>query len=423
MLKPRKVILIVVLLLCTVVSSAQVRIGAEFRPRMEYRHGYRTLSSKGEEGIFLTTQRTRLSIAFAKDDLETYLSFQDLRVWGQDRDGVRDGAVGLYEGWFKWALADRFSIKVGRQEIEYDDSRLISISDWRVPARSHDALLTEWLSADSTLTLQVTLAINADREALFADYYDVNNYKNMQIIWLNKRLSAGEYSLVGLRTGYQQADTSLAYLQTVGGYFNYDFKPVFVEGSYYAQFGDDASDRSVWAQMISFTAGIKYRKTQSIAGGIDLLTGSGTEDQLATSGKFGSFDPVFARRHRMFGTQDMFYAGGFEMPAGLLDLFLKWSSKMNDRWKINVTWHVFNTQTRLVNMETSIVENEKYLGQEVDLKLNYVANKWLKLELGYSQFFASNTMVVLKQRGSKSAVSNFAYLTFSCKPSYLILLK
>ena len=63
-------------------SSAQVIVDAELRPRFEYRHGYKTLFPNNVDPAAYVSQRTRLNIDYKKDNLDFYLSLQDVRVWG-----------------------------------------------------------------------------------------------------------------------------------------------------------------------------------------------------------------------------------------------------------------------------------------------------------------------------------------------------
>ena len=67
---------------------------------------------------------------------------QDVRVWGQDASSVNrvttdanDGFM-LHEAWAEISLVDtgkvikNFSLKIGRQELVYDDVRLLGNLDW-----------------------------------------------------------------------------------------------------------------------------------------------------------------------------------------------------------------------------------------------------------------------------------------------------
>ena len=76
------IILVACLPLMITELSAQLEISAEFRPRTEYRHGFKTLFTSDEDAAFFTDQRTRINFDFKSTDVEAYLSLHDIRVWG-----------------------------------------------------------------------------------------------------------------------------------------------------------------------------------------------------------------------------------------------------------------------------------------------------------------------------------------------------
>jgi hypothetical protein len=137
-------------------TAAQLSLNAQLRTRTEYRDGLGTLRPKANDPGFFTSQRTRLTFNYKSNRLILQTSLQDVRVWGQDAstinnaDGIR---LGLHEGWAEVILANRkdtsfkkqsvdyFAVKAGRQEIIYDDSRLLGNLDWLQQARRHDAVV------------------------------------------------------------------------------------------------------------------------------------------------------------------------------------------------------------------------------------------------------------------------------------------
>jgi hypothetical protein len=146
----------VLLLVLYLGSAAQLSLSAQLRTRTEIRNGLGNLVLKGAAAAAFTSQRTRLSLGYKWDKMNFYLSLQDVRVWGQDAGTINaaDGArLMLHEGWaaitlankadstikFKWV--DQLTLKIGRQELNYDDVRLIGNLDWLQQARRHDMAL------------------------------------------------------------------------------------------------------------------------------------------------------------------------------------------------------------------------------------------------------------------------------------------
>ena len=136
--------------------NAQFSLTGQLRTRTEVRHGVGNLAVVGTKSAAFTSQRTRLNFGYKWDRLTIGVAVQDVRVWGQDASTTtnNDGAkLMVHEAWadlvlankadttikFKWF--DQMSIKIGRQELIYDDSRLIGNLDWLQQARRHDMAL------------------------------------------------------------------------------------------------------------------------------------------------------------------------------------------------------------------------------------------------------------------------------------------
>ena len=136
--------------------TAQFSLSGQIRPRTEVRNGLGNLVLKGSKPAVFTSQRTRLSFGYKWDRLTFGMSIQDVRVWGQDASSISnaDGnKLMLHEGWadltlanrvdttIKFKLLDLISLKIGRQELIYDDSRLLGNLDWLQQGRRHDMVL------------------------------------------------------------------------------------------------------------------------------------------------------------------------------------------------------------------------------------------------------------------------------------------
>ncbi|WP_424964152.1 alginate export family protein [Ekhidna sp.] len=401
-------------------SAAQFKLDAEFRPRFEYRDGYTTLSEPGEKGVFLITQRTRLNASFNDQNrIQTYLSFQDIRTWGEYDLNSTESTIALYQAWAKFKIADRLSLKIGRQEFEYDDLKILSNSTWRLQARSHDAGLLEWQNVDSTLTVHLAGGVNQEDEVLFQDLYtNPAYYKNMGMVWINKKFSNTEISLLFLDLGQQLADTSINHFRTLGIYGVQKIGKTTLTGSFYLQNGSNQADQNVSANMISLQAEVPVSERLVINPGFDILSGTKAEDlQDAGYNETNSFIPLYARRHRYFGIQDMFYVAGFNVPAGLSDYFLKFSYKVNDQWRTRLQTHSFSTSENILNTSDNTIVDDKHLGYEIDLFLDYNPYDNLNVGFGYAHFLPTESMEIIKQRGDQNEIAHFAYLQISYTPT------
>jgi hypothetical protein len=154
--KTKIVLIIALALLGLMEASAQFTLLGQMRTRMEVRNGLGNLTTKGAKAAAFTNQRTRLNFGYKWDKVTFGASIQDVRVWGQDASSIsiNDGnRLMLHEGWaevtlankadttLKFKLFDALSVKIGRQELIYDDVRLIGNLDWLQQARRHDMVL------------------------------------------------------------------------------------------------------------------------------------------------------------------------------------------------------------------------------------------------------------------------------------------
>jgi len=139
---------------------AQLSLTGQVRTRTEIRNGLGNLVLKDSKSAVFTSQRTRLSVGYKWDRLMFGISIQDVRVWGQDASSISnaDGnRLMLHEGWaelmlsnkadtnLKFKLFDLMSLKIGRQEMAYDDVRLLGNLDWLQQGRRHDMALLKTL--------------------------------------------------------------------------------------------------------------------------------------------------------------------------------------------------------------------------------------------------------------------------------------
>jgi hypothetical protein len=173
-----------------VVSNAQFSLIGQLRTRTEVRDGLGNLAPKGAKPAVFTSQRTRLTFGYKWDRVTFGVAVQDIRVWGQDASSISnaDGArLMLHEGWADVVLANsadttiRFkaveslSIKIGRQELIYDDVRLIGNLDWLQQGRRHDMGLVKMLHKGWQVDLGYAFNQNSDAFGIAGTSYVPGN--------------------------------------------------------------------------------------------------------------------------------------------------------------------------------------------------------------------------------------------------------
>jgi hypothetical protein len=158
-------------------ATAQLSLTGQLRVRTELRNGYGTLETIGNQPAFLTSQRARLNFNYRSQRIIFQASMQDIRVWGADASTINnaDGTrLSVHEAWGELVLANAhdssfghspveyFGIRIGRQELVYDDQRLLGNLDWLQQSRRHDAIVLKLLDKGWQVDLGAAFNQNTD---------------------------------------------------------------------------------------------------------------------------------------------------------------------------------------------------------------------------------------------------------------------
>lgn len=408
----KKLLIALFVCICSLVSAQQFDLSAEFRPRFEYRHGYKTLIPDSEDAATFVSQRTRLNFNYGSEKLNAFLSFQNVRVWGDvitlsssDKNGIA-----IHEAWAQAILSPQFSLKIGRQEIVYDDERMFGNVNWAQQARSHDAFIASY-TPNANNRLDFGLALNENAETLFDTNYTVNNYKAFQYLWYHIDLIDIGLSFLILNNGLTFDDNSeqkVDYNQTIGSRFTYENSKFKADASLYFQTGKIA-DTGLSAYNVATNINYKFSGIVSAGLGIEYLSGT---DMNSTSNKLKSFTPWFGTNHKFNGWMDYFYVGNHNNSVGLIDINANFKYE-KDKFFVIVAPHIFSSAANVVDGFNEKMSNN--LGTEIDLVFGYKIENNIKLQVGYSQMFATETMEVLKG-GNKNNSNNWAWAMFVFKP-------
>ncbi|MGL4632602.1 MAG: alginate export family protein [Leadbetterella sp.] len=170
-------LVILVLLGFQPATYSQLSLTGQLRTRTELRDGLGNLSPLDSKAAAFTSQRTRLTFNYKWDRVVFQTALQDIRVWGQDAATISnaDGnKLSTHEAWAEVILANsadttikfrpiqNLSLKIGRQELVYDDVRLLGNLDWLQQARRFDAALLKAQHMGWVLDLGVGFNQNTD---------------------------------------------------------------------------------------------------------------------------------------------------------------------------------------------------------------------------------------------------------------------
>lgn len=411
-------------------ANAQFSLSGEVRPRMEYLHGYSTLTDKDSDPAGYASQRTRINFNYSNERVKMGVSMQDVFLWGaQPQLFSTSNTFSVHQAWGQYYLTPSLSIKLGRQELSYDDERIFGSSNWDQQGRSHDLALIRY---DGIVRVDIGAAFNQNERHLNGAYYNLNNYKMMQYVWLNTDLFDNtSLSLLFLNNGYQydykihedgqeHDATKNVFNQTVGGRLVStpdDFK--FYVSGYYTM-GKDMTDRELSAYYVGLGAEYNLSDVFDIGLGWEHLSGTEQKDMLNNPDGYvnKSFNPFYGSSHKFNGFMDYFNASDdWANSVGLNDMFITMQFSRRN-FEVNLTGHTFLTATSVIKDGNPNETMEPYLGTELDLTLSYRLSKTSNVVLGYSQMFGSETLQAMKG-GDRDAFNNWAYLMFTFKPVFL----
>ncbi|WP_276381766.1 alginate export family protein [Flavobacterium sp. H4147] len=415
-MKKLKLVLLLFAGLSFEIQAQELDVNLQIRPRFEYRNGYKTLLPEGQKGTSQISQRSRLNFNYKQDDLIVKLTLQNTRTWGDvaptavaDKNGVA-----VFEAWAQYNFTEKWSARMGRQVLSYDNQRILGEMDWAQQAESHDALTVSFHT--ETQKLDFGGAYNSTAENTVQTPYTVANYKTLQYAWyhnqFNEHLGA---SFLVLNTGYEYApnpnpDNKLIvdYKQTFGPYVAYKTSKIDTNFWLYGQTGK-STDLQVSAWNAAANFGYNVTEAFKLGLGYEFLSGKSTNDGSTV---IKSFNPIFGTNHGFNGYMDYFYVGNHLNSVGLQDAFLKLNYNTN-KWQFALIPHVF-----LAAADVVTPLNEKlnsYLGTEIDATFGYNFKKDITITGGYSQMFGSKTLEFIKN-GDANHTNNWAWLMISVNP-------
>ena len=425
--------IVLIFLACFWVNTAlaQFSVDGQLVQRGEYRHGYGTLIPEGGDVAVFIGQRARISAQYKVDRFTFYTSIQDVRIWGSaPQIKATDPYLSVHEAWAETSFGNYFSLKLGRQELNYDNVRFLGNLDWALQGRAHDFALAKYEKGNSKLHFGA--GYNQDAEKLSGNLFTIpNQYKAAQFVRYENVLGGLNYSLLFWNNGQQyiryddpatQANVieeGIRYRQTIGlPTLKYQLGNTTLSGFYYQQFGKDVAGRSVNAfdgnVQISQLFPLNEEKGSKLrlTAGAEFISGTASN---ATSSRNRSFAPLYGTNHAHNGYMDLFFVGGrHEQTAGLQDIFLRSRLDVNPKLFVSANMHSFSTFADVYQETRALSKN---LGLEMDLTLGYLIRDVVSVQSGYSQLFASDTFEQIRNVNNANDIQNWAYVMMIYRPT------
>ncbi|MFT5834195.1 MAG: hypothetical protein ACI97N_001829 [Cognaticolwellia sp.] len=399
----------------TTSTLAQLIIDGTIRPRTEYRDGFTKLSTTSDKPAFFVSQQTRLGLKLTTGKLSGRFNFQEARIWGGDN------SLSLYEAWAKYNLSNNLAIKFGRQELHYDEGRLISKRPRRQDGWNYDALVFKY--AKDSLYADIGFSVNNSQANVTGNNYSYapTRFKAFHFLYLKKYFDNGlNISITGITSGFQKENTDTTfYKQTIGTKIDYrknDFSTSF-EG--FHQSGKHKDGRSVNAYLLSGKVAYQLRPKVKLTLATEIVSGSdATNTNIAYQNTMHTFDILQGARFRYFGQMNYFRnlekdTGG----GGLINYYAKLNLKLHPQLQTIFTYHYFDFQNNVFNNNAEILD--KHLASEIDVMLKYKHRKNINLALGYSLLTPSNSLESIQNISTGNSESgHYLWLMATVKFNY-----
>ncbi len=397
------------LILATAASAAieppKLAFSGQIRARAETTNVESYATAAKRRGYDLTTLRTRLGLGVdAGQGVKGFIQIQDSRNWGYEASvAANEKNLDLHQGYMDILdlFAQPLDLRVGRQELQYGDQRLISPLDWSNVGRAWDGARLRWRGSNYTVDLFETVV------------KEVNTAKRNGNFWglyaSCKAVPKHEFDAYIL--GRDQRDESFTNEQgtkgnlsdrTVGarvkgapGRFDYT-------GEADWQFGRRAGQQ-VRAWALAATGGYTLDQALKPRLGVEYDFASG--DSNSADGKLQTFDPLYPLGHAYQGYQDIFsWKNGHDFKGSV-------SIDPKADWRVQADFHHFRlhrsfdawydaTGTAIIARSATGAPG-KDIGNELDLHVKGKFRDVISLWFGYSRFFAGSYVKATTTRGDR----------------------
>lgn len=395
----------------------RLAVGAQFMTRGEIRVGGLPENEEEDDFAAFLMERTRLTVGYSRPHLDAKVSVQHFGVWGQ----AGKGSLNLYETWVQLKANNGRFAKIGRQELAYDNERIIGSDDWAMAAASHDVAKFGYEGHGHKVHLILGFNQNAEN-TIGGTYYEngAQPYKSMQTVWYHydvPRTNLGA-SLLFMNLGTQDENyRKTRFQQLAGVYLLWTPASWLVEGSYYRQFGYNDKNLPIKAWMAS--AKLQYRLNRQLrfTGGYDFLSGDemynvrkGGQMGLVRHTEVKGFSTLYGSHHQFYGAMDFFYLSAFldGFSPGLQNLYAGVDYSPLKRLSFNASYHYLSTAVKLN-------EQKRKLGHEIELAASYQFWEDARVSAGYTQMLGSETMKALKQ-ATENGRLRWAWLSLTVNP-------
>lgn len=406
-------------------------LSAQLRPRFEYRNGAYVPLQEGEKPAILVNNRTRINFDYRHgDQLQLFLSFQNVNIWGQAPQvqlNDRTGGLSIFEAYAALPIYKDINAKIGRQMIVLDEDRIFGSLDWHPAGRAHDAININW--KNDKLTLRSFFAFNQN-------YFDgnassvngnVNNpkgqyfyiapgtqpYQHLEAVHAHYNITPtqGVSVLVANLGQRNSSNNDIDYnMQTIGLHYRGKSDALRYGAEGYLQTGKNAAGKDKEAFLLAALVGYQFTPTFSATLGLDYLSGNDTN---SSSNKDKAFNPFSGTNHKFYGFMDHFYVLPNSPKVGLLNPYLNLNLKTSDKGSLSATGHYFRSAGKILGSEDN---KTRHLGVEGDLVYTHKIQQYVSLQAGYSLFIPSDSYKSLRSLRNVRKQQDWLWCSLNINP-------
>lgn len=400
--------------------KAQFSIDGQLVQRGEYRHGFGKIMEKNEKPAAFIAQRARIQMNYIVDRFTFYTSIQDVRTWGNTAQlNATDPFLSLHEAWVELNIKKNASLKIGRQELNYDNFRFLGNVDWALQARSHDMALFKYKNKNSKLHIGATF--NQDDQKLHGNQFiNTSQYKTAQFAWIERTWNE-RWIISALAWNEGREKNGIQYFRQTWGIptLKFSSQNSTLSAYYYHQSGRTVGNK----KMNAFNASLQFkqqfqwtskklikRKLHAVIGS-ELISGTPSADRTVHR----AFSPWYGTNHLFNGYMDLFFVGGsFENNVGLWNSFIKTRMEFSEIFFIQIDGHYFRSQAKA---QTSSGNSYATLGTEWDASVGWIIHQAISIQAGYSHFFPNTALAQLTNVVEKAKIQNWTYLMLIVRPN------
>jgi hypothetical protein len=350
----------------------------------------------------LVKPATRFKVYAELQDADAFLKNQPLappyqETWDLRRAYVEIGDI--QEG--------HFGLRVGRQDLNFGDGRLVGTSYWRNASRGFDAVQAvtnwAWFSTTAFAASQVVVGDNG-----LSHHQPGNNLYGLDgklsklipkatlepfIFW---RLTPGVKTEEGAPGRLDEKTVGLRSAGTIFNGWDYD-----VEGA--RQFGSLGADRvRAWAWMgIAGYTFTNLRFKARLFGEYDFASGDGNSKDHVR----GTFDQLFPNVHDHLGLADQFAWQNLKAVRAGARIWLRrnWivAPIWNNYWLANATDGYYNSSGAIVARDPRGLSGS-HIGEEYDIQTSYRFDRNLEFGAGFARVLPGEFLLKTRHPASYS---------------------